>query len=312
MIVEAIKYPNIKEAIQKIIDEQDEYGDYFLDWLLENDENLKKAYVYYTGNEIIDFITAYKVKDQLIICPHFMDYSKEEQEMKEIDEYFGINIILSAEYFEYDKYGYTPCNDRSSFSKDHTYSIRGFFTKNQELVNFFRDEFERNCFPEYNEEKIEYVVIDNYKDLYKLVIENNEPVDDICSPHWKNSSNVSSVAGFHYFHVEEVCYPVKYLIATIDNKPIGLIKLATESEKNTRQYLCYIDVNEKYQRKGVAKKLINELKNVLREDRPLVLSRESEQGKEAQMAKHFKNANYPVVVYTEQEYEELIYKKYYS
>ena len=46
--------------------------------------------------------------------------SKEEQEMKEIEKYFGINIILSAEYFEYDKYGYTPCNDRSSFSKDHT------------------------------------------------------------------------------------------------------------------------------------------------------------------------------------------------
>ena len=41
MIVEAIKYPSIKEAIQKIIDEQDEYVDYFLDWLLENDENLQ-------------------------------------------------------------------------------------------------------------------------------------------------------------------------------------------------------------------------------------------------------------------------------
>lgn len=312
MIVKAIDFPNIKKVIENMIDEQNDYGDYFLDWLLEGDEHLERTFIYYIDEKVIDIISTYKIKEQLIICPYFMDYIEEEKEIEEINNFFGKNIILNTEYFDYQKYGYQICNDKSSFSENHTYGIRSYYTRNQELVDFFRDEFEKNTFPEYNESKIKYLVIDNYKTLYELICKNNKPVDDICSPYWRNSSNVSSVAGFHYFQAQEVAYPVVYLIAAIDNKPIGLIKLATESSKNSRQYLCYIDVNEKYQKKGVAKKLINELKNIVDKDKPLVLSRESEQGKAARMADHFKTAGYPVTVYTEQEYEDMLYKKYYN
>lgn len=312
MITRAIDFPEIKKALEELIEYQDDYCDYYLDWLLEDDKHLERTFIYHVDGNIIDIITTYEIKNQKIVCPYFMDYDHEEKEMKDIDSFFGNEIILSSEYFDFNKYGYLICNDKSSFSEGHTYGIRGFYTKNDKLINFLRDEFEKNTFPEFNEDKIEYLVINSYEKLYELICKNNNPVDNICSPYWRNSSNVQSVAGFHYFQIHEVYYPVLYLIAVIDNKPVGIIKMATESEKNTRQYLCYIDVNKKYHRRGVANKLINKLKEFIDKDKPLVVSGESEAGKRARMLEHFKAAGYPVSVYTEKEYEDILYKEYFG
>ena len=305
MIKKAENYPKIKKIIKSFMKKDwDSYR--YTSLLYEN--GLNNVYVFVQDNRVYDFIYVEYIYGIPVLYPY--EYSKNwDIELHDIEEYFK-KFILKAGYRNLEEHEYMRCDFKSTINPNAEYCVNeAYYTKNEDLVHAIRDCYENIRFPKLADiNDIEFEVITDYQTLHKKIIEMGRD-DFFYSPTWKDNYSPATIVGFHYFDVFEVRYKVKYLIAFYKEMPIGIIKIGIGHEYSNgeeHQTLAYIDVNQAYQNRGIAKALISELGKHL-ENMPLVLTDESEKGKACRMAEHFKNAGYPIDVYTEKEYLEKIY-----
>lgn len=111
-------------------------------------------------------------------------------------------------------------------------------------------------------------------------------------PWQRDTYGHSAIIGFHYLNLEHTTERTRYLIAHVDNKPIGAICIGDYPDYGYYA-VQYIDVAMPYRGNGVAKKLIHALAKTIPDDRPLVLSQESEMGKKCHVHECFKREIWP-------------------
>lgn len=97
--------------------------------------------------------------------------------------------------------------------------------------------------------------------------------------------------GFHYFSVADIFETqapgVKFLIAYLNDLPVGVIKFGVWPLSPDHQGLAFIDVNKALRQRGIATAMIRELNKHLDKNLPLHLTAESEEGKRAGISKVF-------------------------
>jgi hypothetical protein len=110
----------------------------------------------------------------------------------------------------------------------------------------------------------------------------------------------------HYTNWENNPDDVYYLLAMVNNQPIGCICVFDyESEQyGPKHYgMSYIDVAAPYKKNGLAKRMIHELTKHLSNDKPLLLSRESREGAKCHIHECFKRECWPHSVMAQDDFD---------
>lgn len=294
----------IDELLQEVsIDEDDEYyyDDYYdnviyrLSYFLKK-EDISMLYEIIIDGKTVDFLSTYDLLGIKVVSPFELSDKKEIYD--EIKVFFKSNILIEA-CIDLRDNGFYETIDESSFSKEHIYNYKNYYVINKNETTLLRDAFEKRfpilgavSFEVISGDKInEYLYDKNYEDY----------------PMWKDKSNINNIAGFRYLTPEKYSN-CKLLVAKTNNAIIGVIKWGKYYEgKSYAHYgLNYIDVAIPYRKNGIAKLLINELKNHIETDLPFILSRESEMGSKCHMEKNFKKV-FGDAIYTSKEWEDYQY-----
>lgn len=301
MIKKAIEQDGILNFIEiKKLEHEEYVSDLYYNFcnMLENPD-LEGIYIYLEDDKIKDFIYKTSSNNQVIVQPLMMESDDVKNEFDEIFEKWG-SVILEINSYEFFDYPLKSCEFKSTVASNKTfvkpYGSISYYTNDDEMVSFFVRDFERRVFPKWSG-NIECEFITNDEDVFKLTAncddyESRNPII------WKNSGNVSSIAGFRYFSYDNG-QGDKFLVARDGNNLLGVIKVGEYdiNTPNAHQAICYIDVKEAYWNKGIAKVMIANLNQYLNPDLPLVLTKESDMGQKCQMIKHFKDAGFTVPVY---------------
>jgi hypothetical protein len=304
MIKKAIEIKGIRKIVKSFYRKYDNcWSDlaYSFQWMLE-DNNLSKMWVYIENERIIDFLYTSYIEKQIVISPYFLERDKITNELLSIEKKWG-NYILEVDWLDNEKIGLLNCSFVSRINNNKIYQIHNsscYYTNASTLVDYFVNYYEERYFPEIKDvNKISFKCIDS-KDIYSFI--KKDDLNKNCYPSWKDKYGHKTVIGFHYF-IPEDSFNAKYIVAIYKDMIIGVIKVGKYGAKNDlRQSICYIDVCEKYRKRGIANKLIKKLAEYLEPEIPLVVTRESEMGAMCKMVEHFKNANYKVPVYSYDEY----------
>jgi len=118
-----------------------------------------------------------------------------------------------------------------------------------------------------------------------------------------NDGNVPYFKGFHYFSPEDFNayenskYLVAYILEHDKISIVGVIKYSVYGSEYQYQGLSYIDIQELYKGKGVAKLLISELNKYLDDKMILKLSFLSKEGTICNLNQLFKKLIHGVKVY---------------
>jgi GNAT superfamily N-acetyltransferase len=252
--------------------------------------------------EIYDLIGGFYTYGLLTLSPYFLEgCDVYEKVLGEIKEYFAEQkVLICTQYIDMVEYGYTFCNLYSSINVSNTYKVNNcsYSIIDKENINILRDAIEDIHFPDLDitKDNISFELIHGTKcnDMF-LDEDYNYPI-------WKNEFGHSTIIGFHYLS-PDFCDCHSLFVAKCEGKVVGCIKYGKYSMDNQYKHygLNYIDVNENYRRRGIAKMLIEEFAKILGDDMPLCLSDESDMGELCQMEKHFKNANFKTNVYAYSE-----------
>lgn len=299
-----IKKGNIVKFLESVIDKykEIEYCDLEIEsikYMLKKDE-YSNYYFVIKENKIVDIIfydLEYGIK---ILYPNFiLDYEKKEI-IEDIRKYFKNEKVLL--YFnnyniDIEKLNLHESILTSTIDIEHEYHIGygAYFALKEEDIYILRDAIESKYFPnvnlKMNKNDISFELIDGKEQNINIyLVENNI--------FWKNKNNQHTIVGFHYLQ-NDFFDGNKLLLAKYNGTIIGCIKYGIYYGENYSSHygLNYIDTKFGYRNKGVAKILINHLATIL-EEKPLILSKESDMGKLCNMEKHFKNSNFKVKVNT--------------
>ena len=185
----------------------------------------------------------------------------------------------------------------------------GIWTNKENLTTVPRDWLEAKYIqpPAGWQERIEYQWVESRK--WERESYDKELMD---YPWEKSPCGHYSYIGFHYMNHPYVPERTNFLMARVDNKPIGCICI-TQYFRDMRQQepfyaVQYIDVCLPYKRQGVAKKMIHELTKYLPDDGPLLISMESEEGRKCHITECFKREQWPHSALSQKEFDELRYK----
>jgi hypothetical protein len=179
----------------------------------------------------------------------------------------------------------------------------GIWTNNPEHVTVLRDWLEEKYLKPADgwQNRIEYQWIRQFPNMFY-----DKELQDY--PWHRNDCGHYSYIGFHYMSQSHLPENTWYLLAMVDNKPIGCI-CVEKFEQYGYYGLSYIDVAFPYKNNGVAKKMIHELTKYIPGDLPLLLSMESEEGKKCHIHECFKREKWHQVAFTQDEFDEMCRKK---
>ena len=273
--------------------------------LVENKNNIPIYFVYDENrNMIISILTRYTRFEQTV----WRIGANEELVVPVLLNLYPDGFFASGNGYYLQKAGLHAINCASSYDDGVIYPVivnSGIWASNAEMVSVIRDWLEsRYLIPDNNwGDKIEYrwiSVRDFEKEFYDKEI--------IDWPFQRNSNGHSAFIGFHYMNWEYTDDDTRYLVATVNNTPIGCICIQ-KFELYGYYALSYIDVAAPYKNNGVAKKMIHELTTYIPDDFPLLLSMESEEGQTCHIHECFKREKWPKGVFTQEEFDEMCRKR---
>lgn len=175
-------------------------------------------------------------------------------------------------------------------------------------------EYDTNIAIKYIENKI-YPKIDDFskikikkvkgKDLsHYLDFLKSKVKSDYFNYTWRKTSFYPVIVGFHYFSLDDIYethnQDKDYLLAIYDGYILGVIKYGIWSN-NKHQSIAYIDTHLLYRNQGIATMMISKIDKYLYPNMPLILTDESEMGKETGMSEKFKKYVKSVKVKTYEE-----------
>lgn len=188
-------------------------------------------------------------------------------------------------------------DERNEYAEiDRWYAVDG----KSDIVEFLESHF----FPEINIKDMEFEVLDGDE----LATFTKEKMFHL--PYGYPIYGGGKIVGFHYlcmnnmhrgFGFNNQKSDIKMLIAHVDGTLVGCICFGVWPNNNY-QSLSFIDVAIPYRNRGVAKMMAKELDKHLNPELPLVLTDESEMGKECGMAKLFKKSIKSTKVYENREF----------
>ena len=297
MIVKANKIKDkFFDFVRKEFEKETEYY-YAYEQILEDETCVNNYLCVLEQDTIIDIIYTSTIYGIYCLNPFFIKSKNYISNLKEL--YSDKDVIFLLDEDEIPK-DFFKCNIHSSVDLEHTYSeFRKYYVLNSAKINILRDAIEKEWFPTMDEVTVK--VVDS-NDLFSYISNNYEDINCI----WKNRVGCTNVIGFHYLDLND--NSGTFLFLETNNKPIACIKFGKFGDYFTNDVhygLCFIDVSKPYRNRGLAKKIIRELKNVLPTDYPFVLSFESEMGQICQMHKHFKEI-FPTC-YTDTEWMKHLY-----
>lgn len=154
---------------------------------------------------------------------------------------------------------------------------------------------------------------DNYYDL----IDKTYVTDKILN------SNYITPIGMNYLYYTDVPNEYKYLLGVVKNKKNKYTIVSAviyldyvyffKEQVNPMTFLCSIEVNYFFRRKGIMKKTCNVLGNFIPNDQDIVISKESEMGRKSNSFSTTYNSliknNFDVNILREEEFDKKNYKK---
>lgn len=93
--------------------------------------------------------------------------------------------------------------------------------------------------------------------------------------------SISKFENFKYFSPEDLVNwhdKSNYLVTYHNKKIVGVIKYGVFGHEEKEYGICYIDVNNEFKRRGIAKELITELNKYLDLELKLYISKPSDEG----------------------------------
>lgn len=223
-----------------------------------------------------------------------------------LQEKFPKGFFLSGDSYCLSKTSLTPVEYHASHDKGIHYPViehLNVWTNNTQLVTYFRDWLEKRYLtpPEDWQNKVEFFW-GQHKMFTELLYD-----QDIQEYPWQRTPfGHYSYIGMHYTNWENNPDDVYYLLAMVNNKPIGCICVFDyESEQyGPKHYgMSYIDVATPYKKNGLAKRMIHELTKHLSNDKPLLLSRESREGAKCHIHECFKRERWPHSVMAQDDFD---------
>ena len=241
-----------------------------------------------SGGCVMAVVTNYEFCGQKIWCADRHEKIVASLMAKMIEE----PLFFSGGYHEMQDTGFTavPCD--ASYAENSYYPVvmrDGIWVNNQEHKYALRDWLEAKYLSPADgwKDRIKYERV-NLRDLHNRLYDK-----EIMDYPWVNAHcGHGAFIGFHYFGFHLPPQDGWWLVASVDNKPIGCICIG---EYNDYGYYAvqYIDVSAPYKGNGVAKRMISELAKVMPGDKPLVLSMESAEGAKCHMRECFRREQWP-------------------
>lgn len=302
MIISAIeKQEKLIDWVKEMMKNLDEYDGLFysLETLLEKNDFSDFLLVIDEKENIVDLIYQSTVMDVETLYPYFID---KKETVSQIKKQFP-NSIIEVNKWEGEcliDEGATQLSMKSSFCNQKYECLDGvFYSFNKDNEFILRDKIEEKYFFDTDEDiKVEII---NGEEVNHYLLK-----EDYSYPMWKTENNHSVIIGFHYLTPDFFDHNTLLVLKSKDII-LGTIKYGLYGEGKFKHYgLNFIDVNFYHRKKGLAKRLIQELKKVLPTDYPLVLTDESDMGKKCQMARHFKEV-FTENIYTRKEWDEYNY-----
>ena len=223
-----------------------------------------------------------------------------------LQEKYPNGFFLSGDGYYLGRTPLVPVESCSSHNQKVHYpaiSHLNVWTNKSHLVSYFRDWLEKKYLtpPENWQDKVIFQW--GPHKMFSEVLYDKEIQE---YPWQQNPFGHYSYIGMHYTNWENNPDNVYYLIATVENKPIGCICIFDyESEQyGPKHYgLSYIDVATPYKNNGLAKRMIHELTKHLSNEKPLLLSRESREGAKCHIHECFKRESWPHSVMAQDDFD---------
>lgn len=284
-----------------------EYG-YDADWYKDLSEDINKTTVYFVYDEkrdqIVSILTSYERFGKKVWHVGCNEDVVAEVLKSEFPD--GFFVSGNGHYFKEAGLYATEC--KASYNHCIAYPAianAGLWTSNPEFVNSIRDWLEAKYLnPVENwQDLIQYKWVDVNE--FSGLLYDNEMID---FPWHRTENGHYAYIGFHYMNWEYNNDHTWYLLAMVNDTPIGCICIQ-KFELYGYYGVSYIDVAFPYKNKGVAKKMIHELTKIVPGDLPLLLSMESEEGQKCHMHECFKRETWPNACVTQEEFDEMCRKK---
>ena len=232
----------------------------------------------------------------------------EERVIQVLINKYPNGFFVSGNGYYLKKAGLYPAACNASYDENVIYPAianAGIWTNNPDMVTNIRDWLENKYLEPVDNwmDKIEYRWI-NVNEFASMFYDSNL----IDWPFHRNNSGHYSYIGFHYMNWDYTNDHTWYLVAIVNNKPIGCI-CVQKFERYGYYAVSYIDVSAPYKNNGVAKKMIHELTKIIPGDLPLLLSMESKEGNKCHIHECFKRETWPNACVTQEEFDEMCRKK---
>lgn len=284
-----------------------EYG-YDSEWYKDLAEDAKDTTIYFVYDEkndrIVSVLTCYPRFNAMI----WKIGANEDQVIPVLEAEYPNGIFVSGNSHYLERAGLHAMVCKASYDDRVIYPAivnAGVWTNKPELATTIRDWLENKYLKPVENwaEKIEYHWI--HVNEFAKMFYDKELID---WPFHRNDSGHYSYVGFHYMNWDYTNDQTWYLVATVNEKPIGCI-CVQQFDLYGYYAVSYIDVAFPYKKNGVAKKMIHELAKIIPGDLPLLLSMESEEGKTCHMHECFKRETWPNACVTQEEFDEMCRKK---
>lgn len=191
------------------------------------------------------------------------------------------NWIISTEYVDLSMFKYVPISLKSRVNPNYELELINHRTIwKYNISTDIVSDFEKRLIPQDDLTKLNFEWI-SYNDFKKYSI-----YDECLFLKTWNKNGFSTFYGFHYFKPESTYLNCYYLIAKdSEGKWVGVIKTYDTDNHYT---IGYIDVFYTARNKGVATKMIAELKTYLTKKQPIYLTPLSDCGKKYKIDETFK------------------------
>lgn len=301
-----IELENFAKKYLKYSNDSYDNNVYFFSNLLQNEKNkqdyLNSSYLMYDGNAIVGLFGVDAIFDIPVV---YTLYSKYDTNLYKAAKIISAQIPNSIFYNEYynDSFKDTSfkfVSFKSTINPEKEYSFYHGCYLTEYDTDALVKEVEKRYFPEMND--ISQIVLKHFKgrELEKYF---NKLRTDEFNAVWGTYSSTPETLGFHYFNHNDVVGNSKdkdFLVAIYKGIIVGVIKYGIWNDAD-HQSLSYIDINEKYQRMGIASLMISNMDKFLYSKLPMVLTSESREGAKCHMADKFKKAITKVSVKTYEE-----------
>lgn len=300
---------NFAEKYLKYSNSVYDYNVHFLNSLLQNERReqnkqnyLKSGYLMYDGNSIIGLFSVDKIFDVPVIYTLYSQYDTNLYKAAKIISAQIPNCIFYNEYFNdcFKDTSFKLLSFKSTINPEKEYSFYHGCYLTEYDTDILVKEVEKRYFPDLK--NISQIVIKHFKGIELEQYLKKLRTDDF-NAIWGTRSSTPAILGFHYLNYDDISSHSKdkdFLVALYKGIIVGVIKYGVWQDANY-QSLAYIDVNEKYQRMGIASLMISNIDKFLFSKLPMVLTSESEMGAKCHMAERFKKAITKVSVKTYEE-----------